>query len=240
MKKELEFIYEDEDLVAINKPAGMLSVPDRMQSEDSLKDILQRKYEKIFVVHRLDKETSGVIVFAKNEESHKFLSQQFENRETVKFYAGIVTGSLPKREGLIDLPVIEHPVKKGMMTTSHKGKPSVTGYEVVEDFRSYSYVRFNLLTGRTHQIRVHMKHLGHPLACDPLYGNGEPVFISSIKKHYNLSKKEEQERPMLSRLALHSEQLRVNNLQGTQLSFEAPLPKDMRALLQQLRKAVNF
>ena len=104
MKKELQFIYEDESLVAINKPAGMLSVPDRMQSEESLKDMLQKKYERIFVVHRLDKETSGVIIYAKHEEMHKHLSQQFENRETIKHYAGIVTGSLPKAEGLVTTP----------------------------------------------------------------------------------------------------------------------------------------
>jgi 23S rRNA pseudouridine1911/1915/1917 synthase len=236
MKKELQFIYEDEELIAINKPAGMLSVPDRIQSEPSLKDFLQKKYEKIFVVHRLDKETSGVIIYAKNEDMHKHLSQQFENRETVKHYAGIVTGSLPKMEGLVDVPVVEHPGKKGVMTTATKGKPSVTGYQVIEDFKTYSLVRFNLHTGRTHQIRVHMKYLGHPLACDPLYGNGEPVFLSSIKKNYNLSKKEDEERPMLKRLALHSEQLTIYLPDGAPLTFEAPLPKDMSALLQQLRK----
>lgn len=236
MKKELQFIYEDESLVAINKPTGMLSVPDRMQSEESLKDMLQKKYEKIFVVHRLDKETSGVIIYAKHEDMHKHLSQQFENRETIKHYAGIVTGSLPKSEGLVDVPVIEHPGKKGVMTTATKGKPSVTGYQVIEDFRSFSFVRFNLHTGRTHQIRVHMKYLGHPLACDPLYGTGEPVFLSDIKKHYNLSKKEDEERPMLKRLALHSQELTIYLPDGTPLNFEAPLPKDMNALLQQLRK----
>ena len=237
MKRELEIIFEDEDLIALNKPAGMLSVPDRTQSEASLKDMLQDKYGNIFVVHRLDKDTSGVIVFAKHDVSHKDLSLQFENRETIKYYSGIVIGSISKTEGVIDIPVIEHPVKKGMMTTATKGKPSVTAYEVIGDFKRYSLVRFNLLTGRTHQIRVHMKYLGHPLACDPLYGDGEPVFISSIKKKYNLSKKEDEERPMLKRLALHSEQLTVQAADGRALTFEAPLPKDMRALVQQLKKA---
>src|SRR6476620_7917514 len=101
MKKEAEIIFENEDLVALNKPAGMLSVPDRVQSEPSLKDILQKKYERIFVVHRLDKETSGVIVFAKHEEAHKSLSLQFENRETVKWYEGLVLGRLVKPTGVI-------------------------------------------------------------------------------------------------------------------------------------------
>src|SRR5690349_11219645 len=112
MRKTFEIIYEDDNLVAVNKPAGMLSVPDRVQSEQSLKDILQDKYDKIFVVHRLDKETSGVIVFPKNEMSHRDLSMQFENRETVKYYSGLVLGKLASKNGTIDKPLIEHPVKK--------------------------------------------------------------------------------------------------------------------------------
>jgi len=235
MKKDLDIIFEDEDLIAVNKPAGMLSVPDRMQSEESLKDILNKKAGKIFVVHRLDKDTSGVIVFAKNETSHKSLSVQFENRDTTKYYSGLVQGSLIKPVGIIDLPIIEHPVKKGMMITAKKGKDSVTEYEVLEDFKSFSFVKFNLLTGRTHQIRVHMKHLGHPLACDPLYGNGNPVYLSGIKKKFKLSKQEE-EKPIMNRLALHSHELKIHSLNGELLTFEAPLPKDMKALMQQLRK----
>jgi 23S rRNA pseudouridine955/2504/2580 synthase/23S rRNA pseudouridine1911/1915/1917 synthase len=207
-----------------------------MQSEESLKDILQKNYSKIFVVHRLDKETSGVIVFAKNEEMHKTLSLQFENRETVKHYSGLVIGSLLKTSGVVDLPIIEHPAKKGMMITATKGKPSVTEYEVIENFKSYSFMQFNLLTGRTHQIRVHMKYLGHPLVCDPLYGDGKPLFISDIKKKYKLSKEELEERPILGRLALHSQQLIIHTDTDKELLLEAPVPKDLKAAMQQLRK----
>jgi 23S rRNA pseudouridine1911/1915/1917 synthase len=122
------------------------------------------------------------------------------------------------------------------MTVYKKGKESSTEYEVLENFRLFSWMQFRILTGRTHQIRVHMKHLGHPIVCDELYGDGKPVFISSIKrKKFNLSKDEEAERPILSRLALHAAKLKFQ-LNNSTYELEAELPKDLRALLQQLRK----
>jgi 23S rRNA pseudouridine955/2504/2580 synthase/23S rRNA pseudouridine1911/1915/1917 synthase len=121
------------------------------------------------------------------------------------------------------------------MLVDKKGKPSLTDYEVVEEFGSYSFVQFQIYTGRTHQIRVHMQWLGHPVVCDNLYGNSEPVFISSFKKKFKLSKSEE-EKPILSRLALHSSCLKIKDANGNAYTIEAPLPKDMKALLQQLKK----
>lgn len=239
MKNEPEIIFENEDFIAINKPAGMLSIPDRMQSQPSLKDILKEKFPEIFTVHRLDKETSGVIVFAKNEAMHKYLSQLFENRETEKYYTGFVTGTLAGKKGIVDIPIIEHPVKKGLMITAAKGKDSITAYEVLEEFGPFSYIQFQIFTGRTHQIRVHMKHLGHPIACDELYGDGKPVLLSSIKKKFKLSTKDEEERPLLSRLALHAEKLVFTDITGTHHDLEVPIPKDMKALLQQLKKIQN-
>src|SRR6187551_2831572 len=118
MKNEPEIIFENDDFIAINKQAGMLSIPDRIQSQASLKDLLQEKYTDIYTVHRLDKETSGVIVFARHEAMHKYLSQQFENRETEKYYTGFVTGTPAEKKGLINIPLMEHPVKKGLMITS--------------------------------------------------------------------------------------------------------------------------
>lgn len=236
MRNEPEIIFENNDFIAINKQAGMLSIPDRIQSQASLKDILQEKYTDIYTVHRLDKETSGVIVFAKHEAMHKYLSLQFENRETEKFYTGFVTGTMAEKEGVIDIPIIEHPVKKGVMITAAKGKDSVTAYKVLEEFGPFSYVQFKISTGRTHQIRVHMKYLGHPIACDELYGNGKTVLLSGLKKNFKLSAKEDQERPILSRLGLHAGKLVVKDISGTPHTLEAPIPKDMRALLQQLRK----
>jgi 23S rRNA pseudouridine1911/1915/1917 synthase len=234
-----DILFENDDFVVINKPAGLLSIPDRMQSEPSLKDKLLEKYGNIYTVHRLDKGTSGVIVFARNEDTHKHLSQQFEERSTRKIYTGLVIGQPATPKGVIEEPIAEHFSHKGMMMTDAKGKPAITEYEVAESFRSYSWMQFHILTGRTHQIRVHMKHLGHPIVCDPLYGDGKAVLLSSFKRKFKLSKLEEEERPILNRPALHAFQLSFKDSAGQEHQFEAPLPKDIRALLQQLRKWNN-
>ena len=197
-------------------------------------------------MHRLDRDTSGLIVFAKNEIAHKHLSIQFvpkdsfgEERTAEKFYLGLALGSLTDKKGMIDAPIAEHMVKKGMMTVHRKGKDSLTGYEVLEDFGIYSWIRFQIYTGRTHQIRVHAKHIGHPIACDELYGDGKPIFLSSIKHKFKLSKNEEEEKPILNRLGLHAQKLKFTDVNGKIFDLEAPLPKDLKAILQQLRKWKN-
>jgi 23S rRNA pseudouridine955/2504/2580 synthase/23S rRNA pseudouridine1911/1915/1917 synthase len=233
---KLDILFENDAFIVINKPAGLLSIPDREGKEQSLKSILREKYGNIFTVHRLDRETSGVIVFAKDEATHKYLSGIFELREVEKIYQGLVQGTLPQKQGSIDLPIMEHPGKPGLMVFNKKGKAALTDYEVIEELNLYSLVQFNIHTGRTHQIRVHMQTLGHPIVCDELYGDPKPVFLSSIKRNYKLSKEEEQERPILSRLALHSYLLHFTGAEGAAHTFEAPLPKDMRALIQQLHK----
>lgn len=232
-------IQETNDWIALNKPASLLSIPDREGKEISLKILLKEKYGDIFTVHRLDKETSGLIVFAKNELSHKHLSQQFEDRQTLKIYQGLVVGSMPEKKGILDAPIAEHPAKNGTMIIHQKGKPSLTEYEVLEDFKIYSFVQWRLHTGRTHQIRIHMKNIGYPIVCDPVYGDGKPVLVSSLKSKFKLSKEELEERPILGRLALHAFQLGFNDLDGKYIGLEAPLPKDLRATLQQLRKRLE-
>jgi len=131
---------------------------------------------------------------------------------------------------------MEHPAKPGIMVVNRNGKASLTDYKVEEELGPYSLVKFQIHTGRTHQIRVHMQFLGHPIACDDLYGDGRPVLLSSIKRNFKLSRSEEQERPILARLGLHSQSLRFTDAAGTLHTLEAEMPKDMRALLQQLRK----
>lgn len=229
-------ICETEDFIAINKPSGLLSIPDREGKEVSLKRMLQEKYEFIFTVHRLDKDTSGLILFARNEATHKHLSVQFEERQTEKIYQGLLIGSLPDSEGSIDAPIAENPARKGTMHIHQKGKESLTDYKVLKDFKIFSWVEFQIHTGRTHQIRVHAKHIGHPVVCDPVYGDGNPVLVSSLKSKFNLSKNELEERPILNRLALHALSLSFRKINGESVKLEAPLPKDIRATLQQLEK----
>lgn len=232
-------LLETADYIAVNKPSGMLSIPDREGKEPSLKMMLREKYGEIFTVHRIDRDTSGLIVFARNEAAHKHLSAQFEGRLTKKLYTGIVIGSPSNPKGTVNVPIAEHPAQNGTMIVHRKGKESITDYEVVQDFGICSYMGFRIHTGRTHQIRVHMKEIGHPLVCDPLYGDGKPIFISALKKKYNLSKNELEERPILNRLALHAFQLSFTAPDGTLIELEAPLHKDMRATLQQLEKRTS-
>jgi 23S rRNA pseudouridine1911/1915/1917 synthase len=237
LQSPLKIIFENESFVAVNKPAGILTIPDRYDGTiTSLYKILEKIYHKIFIIHRLDKETSGIILFAKDEATHKHLCQVFENRNVEKFYTGIINGSLQNKKGVINKPIEEHPANKGMMIISKKGKPSITEYEVVQDYGLYSMVKFQIHSGRTHQIRVHMKHLGHPIVCDEIYGNPQPVLLSSFKKKYKLSKQQEKERPILNRLALHSFQLKFSDINGTTYDLVAELPKDMSVLLKQLNK----
>lgn len=229
-------IFKDDNFIALNKPSGLLSIPDRLGKDISLKAMLQETYGAIFTVHRLDRDTSGLIIFAFNEAAHKHFSQQFEARQTEKIYQGLVIGSPLKPEGSIDARIAEHAYKKGVMMIHSKGKESLTDYKVLEDFGIYSWMQFRIHTGRTHQIRVHMKEIGNPIVCDELYGDGKPVFLSSFKSKFKLSKNELEERPILGRLALHALRLKLTGMNGEPIELEAPLPKDMTATLRQLEK----
>ena len=229
-------VFEDENLVAINKPSGLLSIPDREGKEPSLKDYLKAYYGDIFTVHRLDKDTSGLIIFAKNAVAHKHFSAQFENRKTVKIYQGLVIGNLMHEQGTVNAPIAENTIRRGVMLIHRRGKEAITDYQLLESFKQFSWVQFQIHTGRTHQIRVHSKEIGNPLACDPIYGDGKSVFVSALKNKFKLSKNVLDEQPILNRLALHSFQLQIDNLNGEQVCLEAPIHKDLKATLQQLRK----
>lgn len=230
-----DIIFENKDFIVINKPSGLLSIPDRMQSQISLKEILKEKYGQIYTVHRIDKETSGLILFAKNETAHIEFSSSFEKRMVQKFYLGLVHGRVLEEAGSINEPLLEHPSKNGSMQVHIKGKASLTDYTIAEKFRSFTWLSYQIHTGRTHQVRVHSAYMGHPMVCDKLYGTDTPLFISSLKKNFHLAKKEEAEKPILSRLALHASKL-IFTWGQQDFVLEAPLPKDLKATLQQLRK----
>jgi 23S rRNA pseudouridine1911/1915/1917 synthase len=236
LKTLLNIIKETDQFIVLNKPAGLLSIPDREGKDISLKSLLQDAYGEIFTVHRLDRDTSGIIVFAKTAEEHQFLSKSFEDRTVEKYYSGIVNGTLAEKKGTVEVTMMQHPGKMGIMIVDRKGKNSITDYEVMEEFGKYSLMQFRIHTGRTHQIRLHMQYLGHSIVCDETYGDGQPILVSSIRRKFKLSKSEFEERPILARLGLHAQKLIFDDQAGNHYELEAEMPKDMRALLQQLRK----
>ena len=232
-----QIIYQDEDLFAVNKPSGWLSIPDRHNSEiPSVKSWLEDSGQKVFIVHRIDKDTSGLLIIARNEESHRHFNMLFEQRNLTKIYYGLVVGSIADEEGMYDQPIEPHPVLQGRMRVGRKGKSAITHYQVVERFRGYTWVRFQIETGRTHQIRVHLQNAGHPLVCDPMYGTLDPVLLSTFKKKFKLSKEDIEERPLIARLALHAYSLELINIQQEVFTLTAPLSKDLDAAIKQLSK----
>ncbi len=235
---KLPILFEDEDFLATAKPAGLLSIPDRF---DATLPSAHHRLEaqtgaRLWVVHRLDRDTSGVLLFAKTEAAHREASMLFEEGSVGKYYAALVHGRPTPPEGRVEAPIAAHPAQKGKMIVHRSGKVAATQYRVAQAWPLYSLVEIGLLTGRTHQIRVHMQHIGNPVLCDPLYGDGQPFFLSSIKRKYNLSKSEEAERPLLARTALHAYRLQFSKRDGVVVSAEASLPKDMAAVVQQLSK----
>ena len=235
---KVEIIQVTEQWVVVNKPAGMLTIPDRFNTEQaSVKRFLEKQFNEVFVVHRLDRDTSGIVIFALNPESHKFLSEQFQNRKVKKTYLAIVDG-FPPMEGFIDAPLAESTVKRGKMLVHPRGKDALTSYRVLEQFKHASLMEVNIHTGRMHQIRVHFAHIGHPLIVDSLYGKREAFYLSELKgRKFKLAKFEEEEKALISRQTLHAFRLEFIDPQDLDtVSVEAPLPKEMTALLNQLRK----
>lgn len=239
MKLNPEILYEDEALIIVNKPPNLLTIPDRFdQNKPNLYAWLSAQYEeKIYIVHRIDRETSGAICFAKTEATHRHLSQQFEKRTVEKIYLALVEGVPNPPEGEIDKPIGAHPTQAGLMTVIRSGKRALTLYQTVETFKAFALMEADIKTGRTHQIRVHFKSIGHPLMIDALYGKREGFYVSEIKgRKYNLTK-EVEERPLMSRTTLHAHRLTLDHpLTEERLSFEVPLHKDFQAILKQLRK----
>lgn len=236
--KKLDVIFEDEYIIVINKEAGMLSIPDRYSTDlPNLQSLIQKELSGIYTVHRIDKNTSGAVIFCKSEESHLAFSKLWEEKEITKKYLAISEGNVSFQEKLINQPIREHGTKKGQYTVGKGGRPSQTKIRIIEKFKTYSVVEANLLTGRTHQIRVHLKHIGLPIIADDTYGSSDQFFLSSIKKRKFNLKKYEEEQPIMRRQALHAHSLHfIHPFTSKEKTIEAPLPKDMRATLNQLRK----
>ena len=227
-------IFEDDHILVINKPPGMLSVPDRFdEHKENVKSWLEKTNRKVFPVHRLDEETSGVMIFAKEADSHAQLNTDFEQKNVEKVYWALTSYS-NKESGRIEEPIGAHPYKKNTYVIDQSGKPSQTDYKILQLLGPYALVEARPLTGRTHQIRVHLRHIGLPLFVDEKYGSSRAFYLSSIK---TLSKRPDVERPLISRSSLHAWSIRFKHpASGKEMYFEAPLPKDFKASLYQLRK----
>lgn len=230
-------IYEDDNIIVINKESGILSIPDRYDPLiPSLDKILKRKYENIFIVHRLDKETSGIMVFAKDSESHKSLNEQFQKRKLTKFYHVLVAGIVSEDKIDIDIPLMPNPGKKPGMIPSARGKESLSKLRVIERFRHATFAEVDLVTGRHHQLRAHVAAIGHPLLVDSLYSEKSEFYLSSVKRKYTISKNKE-ERPLISRITMHASTLEFFHPKTNEIvKFEAEYPKDFAVTLKQLRK----
>lgn len=229
--------HQDEAIVAVIKPPSFHTLPDRYRRDiPNLRDWLRRRYGEIYVVHRLDHDTSGAMVFARTAEAHRHLSLQFEHHAVQKRYHAVVVGVVEQDTFEIDIPLLADPAKPGKVIPSARGKDSLTRVRVKERFQGATLLECEPVTGRQHQIRVHLAAIGHPLLVDPLYGIGDGVYLSAMKAHYKKSRQQE-ERPIIARATLHAVQLSlVHPITNAEFSIVAEYPKDFRALVQVLGK----
>ena len=197
-------------------------------------EVFQEELGAIFVVHRIDRQTSGLILFAKTVVAHASLNSQFEGRTVEKVYQAIVRGHSDRQSGIIDLPLFENDKKGTMRVDLKHGKNSVTEFLVVEQFQGYALVEVRPKTGRLHQIRVHLAEIGLPILCDNVYGDGQAFCLSEIKPRYKMHGVE---KPLLERTALHAGSLQFEHpTTHDRVQYSAELPKGMETVLKYLRK----
>jgi 23S rRNA pseudouridine1911/1915/1917 synthase len=224
---DLDILFEDEDIIVINKPRGMVVHPAVGNYENTLVNALLYHCENLSsingplrpgIVHRIDKDTSGVLVAAKNDGAHQDIAKQIKNHNVKRIYYALVHGVLQEPAGIIEAPIGRDPKERKKMSVVLSGKEAVTNYWVIETFNNYSFLKLQLQTGRTHQIRVHMSYLGHPVVGDPKYGPS--------KSHFDIQGQ-----------ALHAAMLGFFHPRtGEYMEFSAPLPEVMNKILSTLRR----
>lgn len=222
----LDILYQDSDVVIVNKPCGMVVHPAAGNEDGTLVNALLYHIRDLSgvggelrpgIVHRLDKDTSGLILIAKNDRAHTALSEQFKERTMEKHYRAVAFGSFREDSGLIDAPIARHPADRKRMCVMPGGRESKTEWRVLECLNGATYLDVHLLTGRTHQIRVHMQHIGHPLLGDPIYA---PKLRTAVR---------------IPRLMLHAYSLAFTHpATGERMSFCAPLPAEFEETLKKL------
>jgi len=230
---KLEIIYEDDDIIIVNKPPGMVVHPAIGNRNNTLLNALLhhspqlKELPRAGIVHRLDKDTSGLLMIAKTLEAHTNLVKQLQDRKILREYKTIVQGSLISGN-TIDAPIGRHPrqrIKMAVVDMPNKGKPAITHYRIIERFQNYTYIKVKLETGRTHQIRVHMAHIHHPIVGDQAYGG-------RLKLPKGASAELIDALQQFKRQALHAYKLGLKHpLTGEFMSWEADIPEDMKILL---------
>jgi RluA family pseudouridine synthase len=235
-------IYSDDDIVVVNKKSGLLVAGDRWDPEaPRLDKLVEEEFGKIYAVHRIDKDTSGLVLYARNSEVHRALSLAFQNREVLKIYHALVYGRPAWDDLSVTLPLkVDGDERHRTVVNKRFGKPSRTDFKLMNIAGPFSWIECTLFTGRTHQIRVHLAENGLQIVCDPLYsGNQKPIKLSEIKRSWRGDPFDE--KPLLSRLALHAYKLElIHPVTGKALSFVAPYWKDMESLGKQLDKIFHL
>jgi 23S rRNA pseudouridine1911/1915/1917 synthase len=231
----LDIVYEDEHLLVINKPAGLVVHPAAGHADGTLVNALLNHAPEVEnlpragIVHRLDKDTSGIMVVARSLIAHTSLVDQLQTRTMGREYEAVVVGSLTGG-ATVDAPIGRHPQDRKRMAVVSSGKPAVTHYRLLERFAAHTHIQCKLESGRTHQIRVHMTHVRHPLVGDPVYGG-------RLRLPKGTTEELRQALAAFSRQALHARRLTLEHPEtGETLSWEVPLPEDMVQLIEALRK----
>ena len=230
----LDIVFEDEDIVVINKPSGMVVHPAPGNESGTLVNALLYHCKGSLsgingvvrpgIVHRIDKDTSGLLVVAKNDESHVFLSSLLKDHGIKRIYHAIVTGHYKENSGTVNAPIARHPVDRKKLAVVAGGREAITHYEVIEEYPSFTYAKFQLETGRTHQIRVHTSYIGHPIIGDEVYGGGKTIFERNNKS-------------LLNGQILHAKVLSFPHPRTKEMvTFECDLPHNFKCLLDRLRK----
>jgi RluA family pseudouridine synthase len=246
---EIPVLYEDDCMMAVDKPARLLTSPDRFDPRrPNLMKLVHRDVEKaapwvrqrgltyLANVHRLDFDTSGILLLAKDKTTLVLLANQFGANKPLKTYAALVHGTVPEATFQVDAKLAPDLFRPGLMRIDHKkGKHSKTSFTVREQYRGYAWLECQPWTGRTHQIRVHLKHVQLSIVADRLYG-GHPLLLSQLKSNYRL-KEGVEEKPLIGRLALHAERLSlVHPVTGGTLEIHAPWPNDLTVAVKYLRR----
>ena len=233
--KKIDFdkliLFENADYLVINKPPYLSSLDDRHEAQNIL-DLAKAHTPDSQLCHRLDKETSGCLVIAKNPVAYRHLAMQFEKREVEKIYHAVVEGVKDFNHELVDRNLLAS--NKGIAKVSKDGKPAQTFFHTLKTYWAHTLVECRPITGRLHQIRVHLAYLKSPICGDTLYG-GKALYLSSLKRRFNL-KKDTEELPIMQRVSLHAFSIVFAGLDGNPIKVDAPYPKDFQVLVQQLDK----